>query len=170
MILKATTKNTGLVERQRFYSTYSTKVLDLAETTFTDVRLQVLPEFRQEPKVRKYPADYPGGQLPFDTLRQQRWYWANIGKPYTRTGRMAKGLEQKIKRIKNAVSVEASYPSPSTKYVLGNILGEQVRPYQQRFHLATGWQPSAPKLERHANIYNDTFLRRYAAFITFNGG
>lgn len=170
MILKATAKNTGLEQRLKFYSTYSTQVLDLAETTFTDVRQQVLPEYRQEAKVRKYPADYPGGQLPFDTEKQRRWYWANIGKPYTRTGRMAKGLEQKIKRVKNKVEVEASYPSPSTKYTLGNILGEQVRPYQQRFHLATGWQPAAPKLERHANIYNDTFLRRYEAFIVFNGG
>jgi hypothetical protein len=169
MILKATAKNKGLETRLKFYNGFSANVLDLAETTFKDVRSEVLPDFQQQPKVRKFPADYPGGQLPFDTLRQQRWYWANIGKPYTRTGRMAKGLEQKIKRIKNAVSVEASYPNASTKYILGNILGEQVRPYQQRFHAATGWQPAAPKLERHAQTYNDTFLRRYQAFIAFNG-
>jgi aldehyde:ferredoxin oxidoreductase len=170
MTPKATSDNKGVDQLTRFLKVHNQSALDLAEETFQELRPRNLDEFRRSPRVRSYPADYPGGQLPFDTLKQQRWYWANIGKPYTRTGRMTKSLEQTIDRSGKAVTITASYPTASTKYVLGNILGETVQPYQQRFHAATGWELAAPKLERHAEHYYETYVRRYAAFVAFSFG
>lgn len=165
--MKPTAKidNTGLEALYKFFGSFGKDALDLAEKTFEAKRPEHLEDFRKQPRVRRWPADYPGNQLPFDTERQRRWYWANIGEPYTRSGRMAQNLEQAIKRSDNSVSVVASYPSASTKYVLGNILGEKVKRYQQRFHAATGWELAAPKLETHAQSYYDTFVQRYNDYV-----
>lgn len=165
--MKAETDNQGIEALFKFFGSFGSDVLDLAEETFKDQQPANLAEFQQQPPIRHWPSDYPNHQLPFDTEKQRRWYWANIGHPYTRSGRMAQNLKEDIVRKDNSVQVVASYPSASTKYVLGNILGEQVKPYQQRFHAATGWQLAAPKLEKHGNSYYDTFIRRYEAYVVF---
>ncbi len=154
----------------KLFDNYTTEVLDLAQETFEDLRPAHLEEFQKQPRVRRWPQDYPNGELPFDTDKQRRWYWANIGKPYSRTGQMAKGLRQDINRDANSIQVVAVYPDKSTKFVLGNILGEKVERFQQRFHKVTGWEEAAPKLERHAQAYVDAFARRYEAFIAFYQG
>lgn len=159
--------NENLEALYKFFGSFSKDVLDLAESTFKEKQPEFLAEFQQSPPVRRWPADYPGHLLPFDTEKQRRWYWANVGAPHTRTGRMAQNLKQDIEREGNVVRVVAKYPSASTKYVIGNIMGEAVESYQQRFHKATGWQEAAPKLERHAQSYYDTFVRRYEAFVVF---
>lgn len=167
MTPKAEADNQGLDALYKFLNTHGQAVLDLAEDTFTELRSSHLDEFRQQPRVRRWTSDYPGNQLPFDTEKQRRWWHATHKEPYTRSGRMAANLNQEIRRDGDTISVIASYPSASTKYVLGNILGEQVARFQQRFHAATGWQPAAPKLERHAKSYYDTFVRRYEAYLVF---
>lgn len=167
--IKGIAKNEGLDELFKLFDNYTDEVFTLAETTFKELQPVHLQAFRKQPRVRSYPGDYPGGQLPFDTLKQQRWYWANIGKPYKRSGRMANSLQQTVERDGNKLSITARYGSPSTKYVLGNIHGEDVQRFQQRFHKATGWQEAAPLLTQQAQTYLDRFTRRYEAFIAYYG-
>ena len=169
MKISAEADNSKLDDLMEFLDKWPRASLQLAEDTFRELQPTHLADFQSQPPVRKWPGDYPGNRLPFDTENQRRWYWANIGKPYTRKGKMAKNLKEDVIRTEGKVSVKASYPSASTKYVLGNILGEKIESFQQRFHKATGWQLAAPKLERHAQNYIDTFTRRYESFIAFYG-
>lgn len=171
-MIKATAiaDNTGINELLELFDNFTDEVLDLAQETFEDLRPELLAEFQAQPPVRRWPQDYPNGELPFDSPAQRRWYWAVIGKPHVRTGSMSAGLRQDVVRDATSVKVKAAYPDASTKFVLGNIFGEKVERFQQRFHKATGWEEAAPKLERHAQTYVDTFTRRYESFIAFYQG
>lgn len=162
--------NSGIDALFKLFDNFTEEVLDLGQETFEDLRPALLKEFQKQPPVRRWPQDYPNGELPFDSPAQQRWYWANIGQPHVRTGNMTTGLRQDVLRDATSVRVDASYPTSETKFVLGNIFGEKVERFQQRFHKATGWEEAAPKLERHAQAYVDTFARRYEAFIAFYQG
>lgn len=161
--LSLLTQQDGAATLETILDGYIADVFDLAEQVYHDLLPDHLNEWRRQPNVRSYPADYPGNQLPFDTAKQQRWYWANIGKPHTRSGRMVEGLEQTVERDTNSLEISASYPSAATKYVLDDIWG--IKRYQQRFHKATGWQPSAPKLEQHARNYHAGIVRAYEDLI-----
>lgn len=166
--IHAESANTDKVEALfKLFNTYTNDVLDLAEESFKDIRPRLLVEFRAQPPARRWPQDYPGNLLPFDTEKQRRWYWATIGRPWTRTGQMTQNLNQTIERERKRVSVTARYGSAATKFVIGNIQGEEVKRYQQRFHKVTGWEEAGPKLMRHAQTYSDTFTRRYESFIAF---
>lgn len=163
--------NPKLDKLLKLFDTYPKQVFDLAEATYKELQPGFVQTFRQQPRVRSYPGDYPGGQLPFDTERQRRWYWANIGKPYVRSGRMAAALQQTSERDAKSFTITARYGSPSTKYALGNIWGDHspFRSYQQRFHKATGWQQAGLLLDQQEKTYLDRFTRRYEAFIAFYG-
>ena len=167
---KGIADNENLDKLFKLFDKYTEQVFDLADETFKELQPKHLQAFQRQPRVRSYPGDYPGGQLPFDTERQRRWYWANIGKPYKRTGRMANSLQQTINRTPQRLDIVARYGASSTKYVLGNIHGEEVQAFQQRFHKATGWQLAAPLLKQQAQTYVDQFTRRYEAFIAFYAG
>lgn len=169
MVIKASgsADNKNLQPLLDMLDNWTVEVLDLAEETFRDLQPDLLADFQKQPPVRRWPQDYPGNVLPFDSEKQRRWYWANVGQPYTRSGGMAQNLKQDIERKLKSIAVIASYPGASTKYVIGNIHGESVESFQQRFHKATGWEEAAPKLTRHAQLYSDTFLKRYESFIAF---
>ena len=146
---------------------YEREIFTIFQSTYDDLYPRFIADLRFTPRRRSYPQDYPGGRLEWTSGRQQRWYWKNIGKPHTRTGAMMKALEQYLLRQPQKLEIEVRYNSASTKFVLGDIHGQDQK-LMQNFHKITGWQPAAPKLDMQAQAYYDTFLRRYEAWIAFH--
>ena len=92
-------------------------VAEVGDNILEDLRSDLLPQLQKEPPKRQYPADYPNGRLPFDTPKQQRWYWANIGKPYTRTGKLAQSWFIESKQSRQTYRFIVGNPANAAKFV-----------------------------------------------------
>lgn len=123
---------------------------EIFQEVHEEIEPLALDELQTEPRKRNYPADYPSGQLPFVSLKQQRWYWANIGKPYKRTGKLAQAWRMYVQEVADGgFTMKIENPSKAAKYVYGSLAQDrnQAIRFQQPFHAATGWQQATDTVQ-----------------------
>lgn len=134
----------------------------VAQETANEIRPSVLAELGKEPPKRSYPADYPNGQLPFDTEKQRRWYWANIGEPYKRKGTLSKAWQMYVLTDDSGFRLVIENTAPSAKWVYGSLAQNRdaARRFQQRFHAATGWQTATDTVTKWLDYYDAIFVEK----------
>lgn len=146
----------------------------IAREEFDGVWRQVEPilmdELATTPKRRVYPKDYPNGRLEWTSERQRRWYWANVGRPYQRTGQLARGWRSTVQYAGGRVTIIVENPSRAAPFVYGSLAQTNALRFQQRFHAITGWQPAKPTVDYWLDVayreYEDALIARLDALVS----
>lgn len=142
MIRQTFTTDTTIDSDIEWLNAQEEMLFDIGFEIKEEIEPSLLSELDYTPPKRNYPADYPGGQLPFETEKQRRWYWANIGKPYVRTGQHAKSYELFFVEQGNGFQLIVQSNNPAAKYIVGSLAQNRTEAlrFQQKFHQVTGWQ------------------------------
>lgn len=120
----------------------------------------MLRELKAYPNRRKWPADYPSGELEWTSEAQRRFVMMKLRKednfPFERNNALKRGWNTKTKISAGKLSIRINNRRPESKYVVGLVgLGKSassVRRYMrpmQRFHGITGWQPAYKTVQKY---------------------
>lgn len=140
--------NAALVnDLEYFYDSFESIAREEFDGIWRGIEPVMLDELRTTPRRRVYPQDYPGGRLEWTSEKQRRWYWANVGRPYVRTGNLAKGWRSSTQFAGGRITVIVENPAPAAAFVYGSLAQTNPLRFQQRFHVITGWQAAKPTVD-----------------------
>lgn len=111
------------------------------------IRHRVDKTLRVEPRVRRWPVDYPLGHLEWTSARQRRYFWAVLARfdaegnyiPYQRSHKLSQGWHVLADYKNGLTRVLVTHDSDIEQYVYGRR--------QQRFHQITGWPGTGDVLQ-----------------------
>lgn len=171
MIRQKLTTNTRLIDDLRgYYDSFESIAREEFNGVWRQVEPVLLDELGYEPPVRRWPGDYPGRRLPFTTEKQRRWYWANIGQPYTRTHRLSQSWRTSTQFSGGRVTIIVENPAKAAAFVYGSLAQVNSLRFQQRFHAVTGWPAAKPTVDYWLDVayreYEAALLARMDALVT----
>lgn len=163
--------NARLVDELRgYYDSFESVAREEFRGIWRQIEPVLLDELGDEPRQRVYPNDYPGGRLEWTSEKQRRWYWANVGHPYTRTGHLARNWRTSTQFNGGRVTIIVENPAPAAPFVYGSLAQANALRFQQRFHAITGWQPAKPTVDYWLDVayreYEDALFARMGALVT----
>lgn len=164
MIRYKETTDTKLIDAlEGYYDSFESIAREEYGAVWREIEPIMLDELGYEPRVRRWPQDYPGGRLPFVSLRQQRWYWANIGRPYTRTHRLSKSWRSRVQYASGRITTIVENPAKAAPFVYGSFAKVGALRFQQPFHAVTGWQPAKPTIDYWLDVAAENYQLAMAA-------
>lgn len=142
MIRQKLAVNAKLVsELNGYYDSFESIAREEFDAVWRGIEPLLRDELETQPRRRIWPGDYPGRRLEWTSEKQRRWYWANVGHPYQRTGRLAKSWRTSASYAGGRVTIIVENPAKSAQYVYGSLAKTNPGRFQQRFHAITGWEP-----------------------------
>lgn len=153
-----------------YYDSFESIVQEEYSAVWSEIEPVMLDELGYEPRVRRWPQDYPGRRLPFVSERQRRWYWANIGRPYKRTHHLSRNWRSHVRYMGGRIETVVENPSRAAPFVYGSLAQANSLRFQQPFHAVTGWQPAKPTVDYWLNVaaenYRQAMVDRAGALVT----